>query len=154
MSLLDSRGFSTANFFRHSLANNINAFAGRGIFCLQLSPLLVFPPPFSSVRSASGSMGAWWLLLLLGSMRTCLLDVAVNDVEDDEDDDDDDDSVSFFSVRTPISWNFVGSDCNSRTKRFPSAVKANNPPGARNDEGSRMLFFNWAVGNIGTENFF
>ena len=33
MSLLDSRGFSIANLFRHSFANNIKALAGLGIFC-------------------------------------------------------------------------------------------------------------------------
>lgn len=149
MSLLDSRGFSTASFFRHSLAKSINALAGRGIFCLLLSLQLVLTPSraFSSEGSVTSTATDCWLFLLLGSMRTCLLQH--DDDVDDEDGELGEDSDSFFSVRTPISCSgfFRSAGCN-RTRRFPSLDRANNPPAASSDEGLLRLFFNRTGGTV------
>lgn len=54
MSLLDSRGFSAASFFRHSLANNMKAFAGRGIFRLTPFESAILPSMHRNAGNPSG----------------------------------------------------------------------------------------------------
>jgi len=67
MSLLDSRGFSAASFLRHSLANNIKAFAGLGI--LRLTPATVAST--SLLPSMHNNVGIP-VLLRLGDRFACV----------------------------------------------------------------------------------